>query len=375
MSVYRIPNSPFYYFDVTVEGRRVRRSTRKRDRNEALNVEARERAAIVSGAVRRAAGKITLDEALTRYYEEHAEKLPSAATIDGINARTLEHFGATATLDVIDDSAVSTWMASLRRRISDATANRYLANLRSVFNMARDQWGLALPRPPNWRRHMLAEPEPRQEYLTKSEAKRLVEAAAPHIKPVIMFALMTGLRYSNVVRLDWSQVDLEHGQITFRVKARRPGGKVHVLPITSAMRKLLLTLGPKASGPVFTRNGHPFRWIKRSYKAALKAAGLRDLRFHDLRHTAATWMVQDGVPLDVVQGVLGHASIQMTQRYAKRQVTAKLDAMEGSLSALVLTENTPPKEPRTGCEEPTSNFASNSALSLLGGEGRLGTTH
>ena len=130
------------------------------------------------------------------------------------------------------------------------------------------------------------------------------------------------------MNLDWSQVDMAGRTITFRVKSAKPGGKPHTIPMSEPLLVLLSNLGPKEYGPVFTFQGRAITNWNRAWRTAKKNAGIRDFRWHDLRHTAASWMVNEGVPLDVVQDILGHEDISTTRRYAHRDVSHMRDAMD-----------------------------------------------
>jgi integrase len=122
--------------------------------------------------------------------------------------------------------------------------------------------------------------------------------------------------------------------ITLQVKSRQPGGKTISVPICGPLLVILANLGPKDAGPVFTYEGKPVLSWRTAWKSARKRAGLPSIRWHDLRHTAASWMVQEGVPLDVVQEILGHEDIATTKRYAHRDVSAKRAAVDALASRL-----------------------------------------
>lgn len=175
---------------------------------------------------------------------------------------------------------------------------------------------------------MLREPDPRDRTLSAAEEARLIEAAAGHLKAPIEFSLLTGVRLGNAINLDWSQVDLRSREITFRVKPRKPGGKVHVLPITNESLVLVSNQGPKEAGRVFTYKGHLIKSWRTAWEAAKRRAGLDDFRWHDLRHTAGTRMVQRGGDISIVQEVLGHADIATTRRYVHHATADKRRAME-----------------------------------------------
>jgi integrase len=128
--------------------------------------------------------------------------------------------------------------------------------------------------------------------------------------------------------LDWADVDLRQRLITVRVKSRKPGGKVLTVPIATALLAELALLGAADSGPVFVYRGRPVAKMRRAFSNALRAAGIADFHWHDLRHTAASWMVQNGVPLAVVRDILGHSDIKLTSRYAHVAPSQKRDAVE-----------------------------------------------
>ena len=147
------------------------------------------------------------------------------------------------------------------------------------------------------------------------------------MRQAIEFSLLTGVRLSNCVNLDWSQVDMTARTLTFKVKSNKPGGKPHQLPMSEQLFILLANMDPQDKGRVFLYRGKPIVKFRTAWKAALRRAEIDDFRWHDLRHMAATWMVNSGVPLDVVQEALGHEDIQTTQRYAHWNTDAVADAL------------------------------------------------
>lgn len=279
--------------------------------------------------------QVALDALLGRYWLDYARYLKSGNTAVRHHCRhILDHFGKATLLHEIDDAGIAALKAKMRGRVSDSTVNRVLSTLRKIINTATQEWGYEGP---NVRvgRHMLPEPEARTRWLTPAEAQRLIACAAEHLKRPIRFALLTGVRLSNILNLRWEDVNFEHGEIEFKVKSSLPGGKLLVLPISNELRLLLDECGPKPEGLVFVRrfkNGsrapEPIRKFRRSFKTACDRAGIANFRFHDLRHTAATWMIQRGVPIDLVQEVLGHRDIATTKKYAHRDFADKQAAME-----------------------------------------------
>jgi integrase len=359
MPLYRRADSPFWWYSFTVKGARFRGSCETEERELAEIYETNLKRETQLGAITGQKPRATLDEAFALYYDRHAFKLPSERDIKRASRVLLAGLGKLTGLHQITDALVARYVAKRRgtmtqarmgrdaggkpihKLLAESSINRELTLLRSVLLKARDEWGMEVA-PIRFKLHMLAEPEPRSRYLSSDEADKLMTGAAAHLRPAIRFALLTGLRLGNIIGLDWAQIDMRARQITFRVKSRKPGGKVHVLPITGDMLVLLANQGPAGKGPVFTYNGNAIGTWKRSWRTAKKRAGITDFRFHDLRHTAASWMVQGGAELDVVQEVLGHEDIATTQRYAHRDTDAKARAMEKAASRLGHAEDAAP---------------------------------
>lgn len=327
MAIYRRKDSKHWWYSFAINGCRFRGSTKTPDRETAKLIEAKIRADAVLGEHTGKREVHTLDEAFGRYWLEHAHRLPSAGDTDYQSRTLLSRLGRGHALDRLADNDIALYVARRRGEVSDASVNRELGLLRRVLRMADHRWGWAVSRP-NWKAHWLIEPEPRRRYLTADEAQRLLDATAPHLRPAIELSLLTGVRLSNCITLDWSQIDMRGREIVFRLKSRKPGGKTLILPMSAPLFLLLANMGTKNEGRVFTYKGRPVKTWKTAWKAALRRAGISDFRWHDLRHTAASWMVQSGVELDVVRKVLGHDSIETTMRYAHRESSAERAAME-----------------------------------------------
>ena len=133
------------------------------------------------------------------------------------------------------------------------------------------------------------------------------------MRPLIAFAVDTGGRRSELLRLYWQNVDLERGLVTF-IKTKN--GEDHTLRLTERAKAVLVGLGPKETGTVFTYAGKAVKDNNSSFANARKKAGVENLRFHDLRHTFASRLVQQGVSLYEVMHLTGHKSVSMVQHYA-----------------------------------------------------------
>ena len=160
---------------------------------------------------------------------------------------------------------------------------------------------------------------------------RLPELAnyADHITPMVLLSLNTGLRQGELFSLEWESVDLERKTITV-LASHSKGNTTRVVPLNAEALAVLAAIKPRsAAGLVFESpvSGGRFDNVKRAWAEITKAAGLPDLRWHDLRHDFASQLVMRGVPLFTVQKLLGHANPRMTQRYAKLAPDTLADAV------------------------------------------------
>jgi integrase len=149
--------------------------------------------------------------------------------------------------------------------------------------------------------------------LTVEEEQRLVDRAARHLVPIIRFAVDSGGRLSEILGLDWRNVELEHKLVRF---VDTKNGEDRTVRLCDRACATLASLGPREKGPVFVYRGRPIKSVKAAFNAARQKAGVENVRFHDLRHTFASRLVQGGVPLYDVMHLMGHKSLDMAQRYS-----------------------------------------------------------
>ncbi|MGI8731842.1 MAG: tyrosine-type recombinase/integrase [Pyrinomonadaceae bacterium] len=211
---------------------------------------------------------------------------------------------------------------------SIATVNRELSKLRRMLNIAqREGWIRSNPFAQGESLISNADERKRERILTRDEERRLLEACADtrrlHLRPIIVAAIDTGMRRGEILSLRWRDVDFEAGVITvraFNTKTMRERQLAMTIRLTQELTGIY-EQGPKDSTRlVFGIVDN----VKRSFTAARAAAGLTDVRFHDLRHTHATRLVGAHMPLSEVGRVLGHTQANTTYRYVNANVeTAK----------------------------------------------------
>jgi integrase len=196
--------------------------------------------------------------------------------------------------------------------VSPSTVNRELACLKTCLNHAVE-WE-KLDRNPAAKVKKFREPNAKERILTPVEAKRLLGEASEDLRPVLIIALNTGMRKNEILSLRWKDVDFVKGFIHI---ADSKSGRSRDIPMNSLVFETLYEMS-RAREFVFENPETKAQVldVKTAFKGACRRAEINGVRFHDLRHTAASRMVEAGIDLVTVSKILGHASIQMTMRYA-----------------------------------------------------------
>jgi len=203
-----------------------------------------------------------------------------------------------------------------RRRqgqVSNATVNREVACLKHIFTKAIE-WKI-VQKNPGKKVKLLRERNTRLRYLDEKEIRRLHGACAEHLKPIVIVALNTGMRKEEILSLRWKDVDFRSRTISI---LDTKNGESSEIPMNDSVYRTLLAVRKNADSPwVFSKkNGERYGNVRKAFEGARKRAGIVDFRFHDLRHTFASYLVMAGVDLRTVQELLGHKSFEMTLRYA-----------------------------------------------------------
>ena len=296
----------------TPSGERVRRSAETGSKAEATEFHDRLKAEAWRQQKLDEAPRRSWNDAVVRWCKEQSHK--ATAEEDKAKLRWLDQHLGGRELDTINrDMIERISQAKSNDRCSNATVNRTLALVRSILRKCVREWQW-LDRAPNVR--MLKEPTRRIRYLTHLEADRLLAELPQHLRDMAAFSLASGLRAANVTGLRWSAVDLDRRLAWVHpdeAKARR------AIPVPlngEAMAVLQKQIG-KHREIVFTFKGKRIEQLSTAawYKA-LGRADIENFRWHDLRHTWASWHVQGGTPLNVLQELGGWASYSMVQRYA-----------------------------------------------------------
>jgi integrase len=301
MSLYRVGNIWYYY--LTVNGKRVRNSTGTEDRKEAQRIHDD----IKSGLKQRRLAGFTLADALRIWLteKERSDKEKSAIRV------LLKCYPSRPVADIVPHELV----ASLKGR-KDSTINRTINIVNAALKLAHDQGKCG-----EIKIKRKAVPPTRLRFLTKDEWETLEKNLPEHARAIAGFAIATGLRYSNVIGLKWRYVDLER-HLVWVDSVDSKSRKTISVPLSNKAIEILKSQQGKHKEYVFTYKGRPIESIKNSWNRALVKSGIdviddkSTFRFHDLRHTWASWHVQQGTPLAVLKELGGWHSMELVMRYA-----------------------------------------------------------
>ncbi len=194
-----------------------------------------------------------------------------------------------------------------------ATVNRYLATFKSVFLLGIENE--KLDRNPFRKVKLQKENNARVRFLMEEEEARLLKIIPRAFQANVLVALHTGIRFSEQTRLKWDDLDLKQKILT--VRNSKPGDPRHI-PLNAVALEMLKEIPPMINCPFvfYTEEGAQRRELPRQWEDWLKQAQIENFHWHDLRHTFASRLVMRGVDLYTVKELLGHHSIEMTQRYA-----------------------------------------------------------
>jgi integrase len=266
----------------------------------------------------------TLAEAIDRYFESYLPALRSRRLL-GAQLRWWREQAGHLRLSDMTAAEIIRHRDELRARprnrrgaISDATLNRYIAALSIVLTKACREWEW-LEQVPTSRVKRLKEPRGRTRSLSEGERHALLgacrQSANPHLYAIVVLALCTGARKTEILRLRWADLDLARRRVVFR---ETKNGEQRGVPLTAPARSVLASLPtgePQSLLFPSPRKADQPVAIQCAWESAVSAAGLRDFRFHDLRHTAASYLAMSGATTSDIAAILGHKSLAMVQRY------------------------------------------------------------
>jgi len=252
------------------------------------------------------------------FIEIYAKQNKRSWLRDEVSLKNLKPFFKGKTLKDIGPQHVENYKAKRKAdktprgtMVTEATINREIALLKTIFNKAVE-WGKIDVNKLAKVKKFKENHNKNMKILKDQEAIKLIDMANSHLKPILVIALNTGMRRSEILSLKWENVNFRKGLIF--IKDSKSGDRE--VPMNYTVFETLKEL-PQDHEYVFfnPQTETHIKDVKTSFKAACDDAKIEGLRFHDLRHTAASRMIQAGVDLVTVSRILGHSTIQMTMRY------------------------------------------------------------
>lgn len=323
---YRRKDSPYYWVKLTdANGKPTYRSTETTNLTEAKALEAKWRLETHQQKQWGTQPEHSFDEMMLAFINAKRDEWRSHERVGYGVKRLRPHFGSIPA-EKIRRADVAVYIAQRKLDgVAARTINRELDLLSAAFNYARFnlEWNIGNP----VARMSLREPEGRLRWLTQAEADRLIEEAekdrkSPHLADFIRLALNTGCRKNELLKLSWDRVDFKAGHIRLD-STHTKNGKRRFVPISEEAKKALLSREkfradhcPDSAWVFAHKSGKRVQYMQNGFQAACRRAEITDFRVHDLRHTYASWMVSAGVQLPVVRDLLGHSTVEMTERYA-----------------------------------------------------------
>lgn len=324
---YRRKGSPFWWVKFTdASGKPTYRSTGTTDLEEAKALEAKWRHE--AHQLRRwgIEPEHTFDEMMHAFITAKQDEWRAVDRVV-IACRHLQKQFSKMTAEKMRRADVANYIQARKADgVSPSTINRELDLLSAAFNFVCKtlEWNVRNP----VTGMSLKEPQGRLRWITREEAERLIAEASrearksPHLADFIRLALNTGCRKNELLKLSWDRVDLKTGHIRLEGENTK-NGKRRIVPLSAIARSALENRAsfraehcPKSPWVFSHRNGERVQFLQNGFESACKRAEISDFRVHDLRHTCASWLVSAGVPLLEVKELLGHSSIEMTERYA-----------------------------------------------------------
>ena len=303
--------------------------------------------------------KRTLREMIDRFKAEQTEARGyyQKARDKSIFKHLFEFFGEQATLQEVERTVGGYEYHRRKQKKKAATIVKELGLLRRMFNVARKQWKWNIANPVTDIELPTVRSE-RVRYLSADEYSRLFKALdnAPEkwLKACVTIAIDTGLRLSNVCNLKWDEVNLFSRMIVISAEKMKNADYIG-MPLTERVAQTLKELQKvkSLSGYVLHENGEKLYYVKiqRAFRNALKAAEITNFRFHDLRHTFASYLRQRGVDLHTIATLAGHRDLRMTKRYAHLNVDSLRDAVAKLETTTILLQQGSVKE----CSEAVSS--------------------
>ena len=275
--------------------------------------------------------RIRFSDFLDRYIEDHMKiRMPRSWQIEMSRIRRIQHAFGDKRIDQITTSDIDAFLARLSRDgQSPGSVNRYRSRLSSMMNRAI-AWRYREENPVRLVMRLKEEKLP-DRYLMPDEFQALLAACDQDLRVFVHLAAVTGMRRGELMAAQWEDIDLESGFLVVRA-ANSKTSEGRTIPLNGEAREILRSFNDNDTGRVFPFNNFPRRRWERVIRDLgwdrINIPRLRKWRFHDLRHTCASWLVMADVPMSKVAKILGHKELKTTQRYAHLTDASLAEAVE-----------------------------------------------
>ncbi len=314
MPLYKRNGSDTWWIDINIGGKRIRRSAGTPYRQAAQELHDQLKAELWRNVKLGERPKYTFEEAGVRWLKEKSHKRSLEGDVVMLKFWRAKCKGMT--LDQITRQWVCDQLDNLKTRFGRAAApgtkNRHAAVLRSILRAAEREWEW-IERAPAIKTY--SEPKKRIAFFTPEQAQKFLSVLPERYKAPVAFAFLTGLRRSNIFGLRWDQVDLERSFCWIYADQAKAGHNITV-PLNADAKRLLEHLKTKRLLGQQTVFGSDWRIPTKTWRNLLRKAELPEtLRFHDIRHSFASWHMMAGTDKKTLQELGGWQSPQMLERY------------------------------------------------------------
>ena len=311
MGIYRREGTPFWWYQFRFNGARIRESSGTADREEAEQAEAKRKRDLWEQGRLGVKPSRVWDDAVVAYLAALPDSRNKGHTIYTLRWLA-QHLGGAPLAAIDRDKLLSIQRA---KTCAPATVNRVVGVVITVLRAAVG-WGW-IDHAPTIKQVPPLKRASRLTYASRAQVKALLAELPKHLVPMVVFALETGLRRANVTHLQWSEVDLGR-KLAWVWPDQAKEGQGIAVPLSKVAVDTLRAQRGAHQSFVFVYRGQPVeQTATRAWRAACARAGMPEgFRWHDLRHTWASWHRQDGTPLHALKELGGWKDDRMVNRYA-----------------------------------------------------------
>lgn len=315
MRVYKRGKS--WYLDINFEGRRIRKKIKgARTKTEAHAALTSVKADLLRGEFNfKQEKRILFEDFCNLYLERHSKPNKRSWRRDVTSIKSLKaHFNGIP-ISKITTFQIDGYKQKRKKQVEVSTVNREIALMKHFYTKAVE-WGYASYNPAGNVKLYSEVDRKRWRILSQDEISLLLSNSTSPLKETILIALNTGMRIGEIQSLKWKDIDIQNEFISIKYSKSGP----RKVPLNGISKRALLKLREQNGNSDYVfynpKTNSYIKYPRKSFQTACKKSGIYSLRFHDLRHHAATVMVQSGIDLHTVSKILGHSDIKLTMRYS-----------------------------------------------------------